>query len=343
MDTWTSLFLVGSSFGVFLSVIIFTGRSYRNTMLGLTVLSFSLATLYYTAFWTGYSRHINHFFAWFSRLSLLTGPAFYFYINSEKAKLKTILVHLVPVFLAFVHNRIIQYYSKDIIPKISFSWTLIQNVQIVLYAILVLYIFYEQPKSSRTRLKKRLVYFFVGYVLCFVSYYIIYFSGYLIIQIDYAISFLSILFIYYIGIAGFKHPDKLFDRDSLNGKYIKSAITKGYAAEICKKIDAYFQNEKPYLDGGLRISSVSDALNISQHHISQALNMYLNKSFNEYINEKRFEFARKMIEDDSNDMRINEIAFNSGFNNKTTFNSVFKKYLGKTPKTYRQEIKELDN
>lgn len=340
LDTWTSLFLIGTSFGIFLSIIIFTGRTYRNTMLGLTVLSFSLAILYYVIFWTGYYMRIHYIVAWFSRFSLLTAPAFYLYIKPERVKTKTILLHLIPVFLALVSLLLEPYYPRDLLPTILLSWDIVQNAQIIVYAILIVITFNNQSKSSKTKLKKRLVYFFLGYVLCFVGYYVIYYGGQLIIQLDYAISFLSMVFVYYIGIVGFKHPNKLFDKDSVNDKYAKSAITENYALQICNKLDAYFNEKKPYLDGNLRILNVSNEIGISQHHISQALNMYLDKNFNDYVNERRFEHAKRLIEDVSNqEMRINEIAFNSGFNNKTTFNNIFKKHLGKTPKEYKEEIK----
>lgn len=93
--------------------------------------------------------------------------------------------------------------------------------------------------------------------------------------------------------------------------------------------------EQYYLESDLSLQSLADQVNISPHHLSQILNEKLNKSFYDYVNEQRVEYARQLLLREPH-RPIVEIAFQSGYNNKNSFYNAFKRHAGTTPSDYRR-------
>jgi YesN/AraC family two-component response regulator len=94
-----------------------------------------------------------------------------------------------------------------------------------------------------------------------------------------------------------------------------------------------------FLDADLSLKQLSEALNIKERSISQAINTIENKIFKYYINELRINHSLGLLSSQK-DKPIFEVMFESGFNTKTAFNSAFKKYTGKTPSEFRIEFDE---
>jgi AraC-like DNA-binding protein len=64
----------------------------------------------------------------------------------------------------------------------------------------------------------------------------------------------------------------------------------------------------------------------------------LNKTFYDLVNGYRVEEAKRLLLDPkSKNNKILAIAFDSGFNSKTTFNTVFKKFTGFTPSDFKEQ------
>ncbi len=67
------------------------------------------------------------------------------------------------------------------------------------------------------------------------------------------------------------------------------------------------------------------------------INIEFNKNFYNYINYHRIRYAEKFLKDhNKKDETILTIAYNSGFQSKTSFNNYFKKINGMTPSEYRK-------
>ena len=74
--------------------------------------------------------------------------------------------------------------------------------------------------------------------------------------------------------------------------------------------------------------------------VSQAINEGLKRNFYDLINGYRVEEAKQLLVDSKNmNFTILSIGFEAGFNSKTTFNTVFKKFTGSTPTEYREKMK----
>ena len=71
--------------------------------------------------------------------------------------------------------------------------------------------------------------------------------------------------------------------------------------------------------------------------MSLAINEGLKKNFYDLVNGYRVEEAKRLLVDpNSNNYTVLSIGFEAGFNSKTTFNTVFKKFTGLTPTAYRE-------
>lgn len=91
-----------------------------------------------------------------------------------------------------------------------------------------------------------------------------------------------------------------------------------------------------YLDSELTLSSLAKELDIHPNNLSRLINVGLSKSFSDFVNEYRTEAViSKLNNPKYNNITLLGIAFDSGFNSKTTFNRVFKKTTGKTPAAYK--------
>lgn len=119
-------------------------------------------------------------------------------------------------------------------------------------------------------------------------------------------------------------------------KYSKQNIDIKKQKENLDKLKLFMIKNKPYLNEDLTIRDLSLEINIPIHHISLAINNLLNKNFYTFINEYRVQEAINILSNPANnDANILSIAFRSGFNSKTTFNTAFRKIMGMTPTTYR--------
>jgi AraC-like DNA-binding protein len=107
--------------------------------------------------------------------------------------------------------------------------------------------------------------------------------------------------------------------------------TAGLSARLASLMDS----EKLYRDPELSLASLSERLGTSANRLSQALNDEIGTGFRSYVNALRLEEVKRRLERDDG-CSILAIAFDAGFNSKTTFNTLFARETGMTPKEYRQ-------
>jgi len=122
-------------------------------------------------------------------------------------------------------------------------------------------------------------------------------------------------------------------------KYLKSGLKEYQAERILQRLISYVESRKPYLDRDLTIHDLSKMTGIQRHYITQVLNEKFKRNFFTFINEYRVkEVIERLADQKYNNYTILAIAFDAGFNSKTTFNSIFKSQTGLTPSEYREKI-----
>lgn len=171
----------------------------------------------------------------------------------------------------------------------------------------------------------------VGNYIPFDPYFIIF--GFITL-FSFAFSFYSIRQPVIFGREALEYADEKKEPE----RYSKSGLKDEQAAAILKSLIDIVEKEKVYLDRDLTIHSLSRRTGIPRHHITQVLNEKYGRNFFTFINEYRIKEVLKRFSDAKfNHYTILAIAFDSGFNSKTTFNSIFKAITGKTPSQYREE------
>jgi AraC-like DNA-binding protein len=102
-----------------------------------------------------------------------------------------------------------------------------------------------------------------------------------------------------------------------------------------ERLNHHMLNQRPYLDANLSLQALAQQLQIHPNQLSWLLNESLGKNFNEFVNHHRVEEFKLLAQDPKNaHLTLTGLAFQSGFNSKTVFNTYFKKETGLTPKRY---------
>lgn len=96
-----------------------------------------------------------------------------------------------------------------------------------------------------------------------------------------------------------------------------------------------------YLDPELNLRSLAEKLGLHPNELSRIINEALKKSFNDFINEYRVAEVTRKMQDPANDrITLLGIAYDSGFNSKSTFHRIFKELTGKSPAEYKTGLKK---
>jgi AraC-like DNA-binding protein len=123
-------------------------------------------------------------------------------------------------------------------------------------------------------------------------------------------------------------------------QHSKQKLPDGKLSEIARKVIEAMEREKLYQEPELTLQQLSSKLDFPYYLVSQAINEGMKKSFYDVINGYRIEEAKRLLLDPKNiNYTVLSVGFEAGFNSKTTFNTVFKKFTGLTPTEYRDRQK----
>ncbi len=129
----------------------------------------------------------------------------------------------------------------------------------------------------------------------------------------------------------------IFQTDQLEGPVKKKSalLNATKSAEYATRLLAYLSANDSFLNPDLSLRELARQIEIHPNHLSWLLNNNFGKNYNEFINTYRVN-AFKMNAKDPNKthLTIEGLAYESGFNSKTVFNTYFKKETGLTPKQF---------
>ena len=142
-----------------------------------------------------------------------------------------------------------------------------------------------------------------------------------------------------LGYFGIRHENIFTDNviieieENSKGTYKNSSLKEDMASDKHKALMKLMDEQKPYLESNLTLSSLAERLDISPNHLSQIINQFEEQNFNDFVNKYRVEeFIDRASKD--NHFSFLGIALDSGFNSKSTFNAVFRKHKGVTPSQF---------
>ncbi len=152
---------------------------------------------------------------------------------------------------------------------------------------------------------------------------------------SYIVGALTFTFLFYLVILFlFFNKQKRSVIFNKNTKYGDKKIDDKIALQLIDKLKILMLEEKIYANANLKSSQVAKKISITTHQFSQLLNDNLKKNFALFINEYRIEAAKELLLKNDN-FTLEAVAYECGFNSKSTFYNYFKKIEGKTPAQYR--------
>jgi AraC-like DNA-binding protein len=108
--------------------------------------------------------------------------------------------------------------------------------------------------------------------------------------------------------------------------------------EIFMALEKHMIEEKPYLDENLSLSILAEQIGVKSTTLSNTIKVRAKVNFYTYVNQYRVEQVKKELKSSKEQIII--IAYNNGFNSKSTFNKVFKDFTGYSPSEYRKNKTE---
>ncbi|GHN02654.1 hypothetical protein WSM22_41430 [Cytophagales bacterium WSM2-2] len=120
-------------------------------------------------------------------------------------------------------------------------------------------------------------------------------------------------------------------------KYKNSGLPTSLAKKLADDLGLLMSREQLYKENDLKLETLAEKLKSNRHFVSQVINQYYNTNFFDFINANRIDEAKRLLVSDDHELNIIEIAYAVGYNNKVTFNTVFKRFTGTTPSEYRKQ------
>ncbi|MDT0605504.1 helix-turn-helix domain-containing protein [Croceitalea rosinachiae] len=106
-----------------------------------------------------------------------------------------------------------------------------------------------------------------------------------------------------------------------------------------EEVNQFLLDSKVYQKSDLSLSALAREQDISPRQLSQLINRYAGKSFMDYINTFRIDYAKQRLQNPLDPGEtIQEVMYGSGFNSKSSFNTIFKAKTGQTPSQYKKTV-----
>ena len=154
------------------------------------------------------------------------------------------------------------------------------------------------------------------------------------------IILLPVLFsvvVYIIGYFGLRQPvifSQTADTEPQK-KYESSTLTADQSTIFLQRMIRAMETDQLYKNPELTLDKLANEIDCPGRHVSQIINEQLKQNFFDFVNQYRIEEAKKLIREKP-EYTLLAIAYESGFNSKSSFNAAFKKHSGQTPSEYRR-------
>lgn len=100
--------------------------------------------------------------------------------------------------------------------------------------------------------------------------------------------------------------------------------------DLYERIKAYFELEKPYLNGELTINDMVKTLYSNKLYISRAISQFTGRNFCQFVNYHRVMHSIECFRNNP-DLKVHELGTMSGFNTIVSFNMAFRLFMGENP------------
>lgn len=284
---------------------------------------------------------------------LMYGPLLYlaaFSNDAGKLKKKNLLLHAFPFLLATVCYIVFLSETDFRNAHLSAYYAVLYGSKTISMFVYVLVIFFNQKKITNDLSLRNLVKSAAIWLILIASLFASIMISRVLERKDIGVmlpgvviygSMLlvsALIFKYSIGrlLAGAGTAAQNQENEKQNQQYKKSALTPAMLEEYEERLDKAMNDDLVFLDTELSLESLSKKVKIPKHHLTQLFNTKINRSFYQYINTFRITYSCQLLKE-ATEITLEEIAFQSGFNSKVSFNRYFKTQMNCTPSEYRQQ------
>jgi len=167
------------------------------------------------------------------------------------------------------------------------------------------------------------------------------YSGWLLDTLDWYPIYLPLVFmIYWLGVKGYfiSHqgvPYPMANADVLPGRITRPSLQPDTVEQVIHTLKMSMEKDNLWLNPELNLAMLAQYSSTSPKVLSAVLNQYMNKTFNEFVNEYRVqEVKKRLLLPESRSLTIAGLAYECGFNSLPTFQRAFKSVIGHSPKEF---------
>ncbi|MDT7832232.1 AraC family transcriptional regulator [Flavobacteriaceae bacterium S356] len=348
LNIWMVLFFSIGVIGVFFSLMI-NMRKKREVhsclMIGSYILLYSFFSICLSLHMFDVDVDTVNGLLLITTLTFLNEPLLYLYFKrvSEKRPLKPRdLCHGLPLVLFLIGWF---FYRVTFLDAMYYKQALLMVYTLFIYRV------YKKKVDTKRKSERDLI----SWLQNILRIYLVFLAVYAITILSwlkaipqfftmYPLLFSTNLMILYMAYTAYIKPD-IFSRSYLfkEGvffKYKKSGLTDGYSEELRNRLQVLFERDKIYRNSGLSLENLSEELETTRHNVSQVINEHFEMNFFQFVNKYRIKEAVHMFEESNyKDLKIINIAYDVGFNNKVTFNKAFKAEMSMTPTLFIEQMR----
>jgi len=351
LDQWTSIFLLVSATGFFISIALFikSREAELYVLPSLMIGLFSVVLFQYVLFWTNYQSVFPHL-VFLPNVLLGLIPALVIRFSNKllnkQSHPATKLLYIPPA-LGFLLNitfwagvfpfqsqplEIVEWIFRVLVLGIN-PWVIVG-----LYVLSIIQLFRLQKNLDGARRKyfQMMIVSLSLFSLAYASYFVLARLSFFNDSWDYAISIVMSATIYYLGGTLIpKSTNRIFPEAKVTGQEL---LDEKSVDEFYAELDKRMHKECHYRKDDLRLEWLAEKMEIPRNYLSYIINTKSGKNFNAFINDYRVKEAAELLTSRT-DLTVKDIYFQVGFSNKATFYQAFKKKYKCTPSEYRMKQK----
>ncbi|MEZ5002914.1 MAG: helix-turn-helix transcriptional regulator [Chitinophagales bacterium] len=286
------------------------------------------------------------------------------------------LIHFVPfvflmtLYFAFFKDSLsfsdVAFFNKDAALVIRLFFGITYMGMVVLYTILT----FRKLNQHRRSLESQFSYWSQQLKLTWLNFipflFTLFFAGYFAAGILNALAFKQVvnitdishvgltLMAFLISYFGLRQPS-LFQPEFIGSNDMEEQVSEqeqindrsgnhssdSDVQEQIESLDRIMIEDKPYLNSVLTLYDLATKVNLNKTELTNLLNKEIGKNFFTYVNEYRVNEVIKRFKNPAyQNYTIIAIAYDCGFNSKSTFNSLFKQHTGQTPSEFRKNFED---
>lgn len=299
-------------------------------------------------------------------MTLLYGPMLFLYVSkltlSKADLMSSDLIHFFP-FLLFFFLLVLSDGERSLLTKLLAGTSVLSGISYCIVCFILVNNHQNNITNTFSNIEKINLAWVNRLVICLLFiwtgvFILVTLNRFLHVEMSLNWFFTTIpLFIFYIGYYGIKQrviysteekvPGRVHLTDFRKAKklnensYVKSGLLPDRMRSIHEQLTKSMQNDQLYLDPELSLPELSERVNIPAHHITQSLNEYARINYHDFVNGFRVEaFKNKIDSGEAEKFSLLGIAFDCGFNSKSSFNRIFKNLTGISPSGYKKRKSE---